>query len=458
MEVIPINKHSVLNKKSILISALLLPFFAISQGIHFEKINFEEALSKAEKEGKLVFVDFYTVWCGPCKKMDKDVFVLPEVGQVYNNAFVNIKLDAEKEGATVAKTYKVSGFPTFLYLKPDGAVVFKDTGSMPVEYFIKNGQKAIASVDSDYSLENLQQAFQNKKNDEQFLKMYVEKMKEYGQIPIEGVEAWLNVQTEMDEAGPEMMNYILNNTDLFLLNGKADAILNQNYETYMQQASTYEQKRLSRAKSQIVKNTKVTALRKNDAALMKTYIDVLKQLPEELAGNDVIINDQLAYYALLKDDEAYKALTQKYVDSLINSKTMVEIKEKDEAFYQRYKKTYDSNPNEKTKIMLDYAQTGIEATKILKNLASKGQGYLSRTTSKTEYKTLSKWIAYGYKLKPENCFMDDLKAEMLYKKGKTKKAIQLKERAIKNWPQNDKKFVNKQYELEQMKALFYGKT
>lgn len=60
--------------------------------------------------------------------MTKLIFPLPEVGEVYNKEFVNIKLDAEKEGLKAAKKYNVQSYPTLLFLDSQGNVVFKETG------------------------------------------------------------------------------------------------------------------------------------------------------------------------------------------------------------------------------------------------------------------------------------------------------------------------------------------
>lgn len=118
----------------------------MAQGIKFEHGQLEEALAKAQKENKLVFVDVYTNWCGPCKQMVKNIFPLKEVGDFYNKNFISYKLDAEDasiKGPEYAEKYKVRGFPTYLFLKPDGTLEFTTSGAMDAEMFIKVGRKAL---------------------------------------------------------------------------------------------------------------------------------------------------------------------------------------------------------------------------------------------------------------------------------------------------------------------------
>ena len=69
---------------------------------NFRSLTLDEAIQAAKSENKLVFIDFYTTWCGPCKMMMKNVFPQPKVGEYFNNKYVCIKLDAEKEGKEVA--------------------------------------------------------------------------------------------------------------------------------------------------------------------------------------------------------------------------------------------------------------------------------------------------------------------------------------------------------------------
>lgn len=115
------------------------------QGIVFETGTFNEALEKAKREGKALFVDCYTSWCGPCHMMSKRVFPQKAAGDFMNPSFVCIKIDMEKgEGIELAKRWKVNSFPTYLVLNAQGEVVYSSKGAIPVETFVKQMEEGLA--------------------------------------------------------------------------------------------------------------------------------------------------------------------------------------------------------------------------------------------------------------------------------------------------------------------------
>lgn len=124
--------------KKILFSliGLWLSIAAIAQ-TDFRHITFSEAKAAAKAEGKLMFIDFYTEWCGPCKRMAAAVFPQKKVGDFINPKFVCIKIDAEKgEGKDLAKTYKVTAYPTFIITDADGTEKGRFLGMMDEEKLI----------------------------------------------------------------------------------------------------------------------------------------------------------------------------------------------------------------------------------------------------------------------------------------------------------------------------------
>lgn len=71
------------------------------ESITFQELPFKDIIAKAKKEKKLVFIDAYASWCGPCKMMEKNVFTQKSVSDYYNTNFINARFDMEKEKARI---------------------------------------------------------------------------------------------------------------------------------------------------------------------------------------------------------------------------------------------------------------------------------------------------------------------------------------------------------------------
>ncbi|MCL8538709.1 thioredoxin domain-containing protein [Chryseobacterium gallinarum] len=183
-------------KKIALFSSLLIGALALAQGIKFEDSNFATILAKAKKENKLVFVDAYASWCGPCKLMVKNIFPLQSVGDYYNSHFINAKIDMEKgEGIALAKKYNVKAFPTYLFINGDGEAVHRTLGYVEEKDFIQFAKDA---EDPNKRLTALKQKFENGEKDPEFLKNL----------------AGLTMYNDADFAGKVMNRYFQQKTTL----------------------------------------------------------------------------------------------------------------------------------------------------------------------------------------------------------------------------------------------------
>jgi thiol-disulfide isomerase/thioredoxin len=115
------------------------------EGIVFFEGTFEEAKEKAKSESKLIFIDAYAVWCGPCKAMAANVFPKPEVGAVFNEHYINMKIDMERGiGLEFRKDYPVTAFPTLFFLDEDGNILERVVGAKQVPDLINLGLKHAA--------------------------------------------------------------------------------------------------------------------------------------------------------------------------------------------------------------------------------------------------------------------------------------------------------------------------
>lgn len=113
-------------------------------GIHFFEGNWRNALAEAKNQDKLLFVDVYTTWCGPCKVMKKTTFNDEKVGAYFNSNFINVAIDAETpEGKKLMAKYAVRGFPTLLIVNGNGHLKSKVLGFQSANKLIGFGKKNI---------------------------------------------------------------------------------------------------------------------------------------------------------------------------------------------------------------------------------------------------------------------------------------------------------------------------
>jgi thioredoxin 1 len=115
-----------------------------ANGISFHDLSVKDAVALAKKENKLVFIDAYTTWCGPCKRMSKYTFTNNDVAAFFNENFVNLKVDMEKsEGAKIESKFDIRNYPTLLFLDGQGNLVKKYIGYHTADQFLKVGKKML---------------------------------------------------------------------------------------------------------------------------------------------------------------------------------------------------------------------------------------------------------------------------------------------------------------------------
>jgi thioredoxin 1 len=115
-----------------------------SDGIQFSSMTFDEALAEAKKTNKLIFLDAYAEWCGPCKYMANNTFKDKDVAALFNKHFINLKIDMEKgEGPSLAQRYQVRAYPTLFFINSRGEVVKKVMGAKQSKDLIQIGQSVL---------------------------------------------------------------------------------------------------------------------------------------------------------------------------------------------------------------------------------------------------------------------------------------------------------------------------
>jgi len=149
---------------------------AQDKGISFhDNKPWKEILLLAKKENKLIFMDCYTSWCGPCKALAKNVFTQEKVGDFFNPRFINVKYDMEKgDGKMLNERYKkhIIGYPTMLLIDAEGKVLQQLAGFKEPDELIEGIRKASEGKD----LFSLAAEYQKGNREISFMKEFIQSL------------------------------------------------------------------------------------------------------------------------------------------------------------------------------------------------------------------------------------------------------------------------------------------
>lgn len=172
-----------------------------AQGIPFMQASWDEVVQKAKKEKKLIFVDAYASWCGPCKRMDQLTFTHQAVTKFFSNRFISFKIDMEKgEGPQLNSLFKVTAFPTLLFITPEEEIVHKITGFQEANKLMDQAEIALEKYNPAKELED---SYKNGNRDEDFILEYVKTLDSAGKPTKDIVNSYFKGKQLTDISGKE---------------------------------------------------------------------------------------------------------------------------------------------------------------------------------------------------------------------------------------------------------------
>jgi thiol-disulfide isomerase/thioredoxin len=176
-------------------------------GIEFFHGTFAEALEKAKAENKIVFMDAFTEWCGPCKRMAATTFKDAKVGKFLNANFVNVKMDMEKgEGPALGRKFDVAAYPTLLFLNEKGEQVHKAVGALEPDGLIGAARQALGKIDKTKDFEK---DYLAGKREPELILNYVRALNRAGKPSLKVVNDYL---LKADMANPSTLKVIYEGT------------------------------------------------------------------------------------------------------------------------------------------------------------------------------------------------------------------------------------------------------
>ena len=140
---------------SVTVSAICLAACQRTAPVQWFEGDLEAALAEAGARRTVVMAEFYTEWCGWCRRLEADTLSKPEVRRELES-IVSLRLDAEREGAELAERFGVDSYPTLVFLDPEGREVERILGYLPPDTFLRRVQRIRAGDTFLASLRRLQ--------------------------------------------------------------------------------------------------------------------------------------------------------------------------------------------------------------------------------------------------------------------------------------------------------------
>ncbi len=298
---------------------------AQGDGIQFVEGSWKEILAKAAEEDKLIFLDAYAEWCGPCKMMDRESYPKKIVGDFYNAHFVNVKIDMEKgEGPELARKFEVRAYPTLLFVDSGGNVVHQSIGYQTAAQLLELGE---AANDPSRQLAALHQRYAAGDRTPEFLYNYTKARYEIMDGSHEKVaEEYL--ATQADWLTPGNMEFI------YVFSGGLDSRLFQYMVDHREEfVQIVGKERLANKIQQAIYEEVYTpgnalSLDEVQAIYHKAYQD------EPTMANELFAAFKISYYEMAGDTEAFAQAAIDYFEQYEADNPML-LNNRAWAFYEK---------------------------------------------------------------------------------------------------------------------------
>lgn len=165
-----------------------------AKGIDFFQGSWEEASMLSMKLNKPMFIEAYSENCVLCKQIEEETFSQEEVGSFYNDNFINVKINVDKEsGYYFKEKYNVQTLPDLIFLDPMGRPIYRDMGDKDKVQLLTLAHKVITtSFKPKTILETMREQYNNGLQNPNFLYDYAYELKKHNEDYIEVVNNYIS--------------------------------------------------------------------------------------------------------------------------------------------------------------------------------------------------------------------------------------------------------------------------
>lgn len=413
--------------RKLLLLLLISPLSLLAAGINFYSGTWKEVLAEAQKQKKTIFIDIYTTWCGPCKQMSKNVFTDTRVGDKFNASFINYKIDAEKgEGTELAAKFGVLAYPTYLFVSPEGELIYRSMGLMSADKFIIEADKALEFARVYSPMAVMDREYNAGKRSPEFLYEYLKRRNMTNADNTKLTDEYIRAIDESEYKTEKVLSVIAPNVNS--IDSKAFEILIGSLSRFMY-LTNQQQKSVLQGISKAKINTLRKAIETRDKTLLEKLIKVVHQTSYTPNGAKIEEKQfRLEFAKATKDGENYKKIAMIEAPILMK-KTKADLDKETEKMYEALKeKQLDETSNQYKMIYENLKDGALKSTAY--QLNEYAWGYVQMIDNRKDLEEALKWSARAIELVETPANLDTY-ANLQYKLGQKSQAIKTQKQAIK---------------------------
>ncbi|MCJ0742219.1 thioredoxin family protein [Pedobacter montanisoli] len=410
--------------------------YAQQKGIEFNNKKWSEVLFEAKRTNKLIFVDVFTDWCGPCKLMDEAVFPLTEVGSVYNKSFINYKIDAEKgEGPAFAKKYVIQSYPSYLFINGEGTLIYRTGGSMEASELIRHAKNAIDEAQQPLSLLDMEKLYPAHKKDKTFLLSYLLKLTRLKMNTSDLLDDYISMLSDTERSTYSTIQLLVDNGTWLnrkMQLGIAMTTLENNQGLFNDLAAKnlVHGETLSSIKDNAMTVTLRKAITEKNEALLRKVMALKEDFSKNMFDNKQTIALKFSYET--RDYVRFKSENRTFINNYLLKIPLDTLLKHDQVFYEKMKKKIQSAADQKynSKEYIDsYKHT--QSIQLCNFLATTVENLLKIPLNKAESNEAVTWAGIAVQIAATDIdfyknaapFYQMVYAKALYKNGLKEKAI-----------------------------------
>ncbi|GAB5553112.1 MAG: hypothetical protein Sapg2KO_27030 [Saprospiraceae bacterium] len=300
-------KESMKNIFGLILLFCFTTMIGQAQGIEFNQGSWNEVLAKAKQENKIIFVDAYASWCGPCKRMAATVFPTAEAGEFFNDKFINFKIDMEKgEGPAFAKKYPVRAYPTLMFIDYDGTLVHQKVGAQSVTSLLALGKEALGKVDRSGQYQAL---YEKGDRSPELVYNYIRALNQAGKSSLKIANSYLRSQEDLSAEQNLRIIY----ESMQMVDSRIYTLFEKEIKGIQK---LYNPEEIDQKVITAAYQTLNTAIEFQSLDLLEEAQDKVKAQCTQKMANTFIANSNLRYAFNLKDYKLYEKALKSYTKEL----------------------------------------------------------------------------------------------------------------------------------------------